>query len=213
MAAGESAWFRCFRPLCFSVEKRRISGKTVHFPSCGFSAKKRQISRKTVDFPGCGFSAKNGRFPEKQWIFQAVDFPRKNVRFPEKRCIFQVVDFPRKNGGFPGKRCIFRVVDFPWKNDTFPEKTVDSPRKNYISRENPPCQTKSWLFSKIHVFLRFFTVMPIMTPTAARMNATATEAATTEPGLEKNAFFSTGGLGRSDSSSAVELTLMVMTCE
>ncbi|MBO7659317.1 MAG: hypothetical protein J6T65_08425, partial [Clostridia bacterium] len=40
-----------------------------------FSVKKRQISGKTVHFPSCGFSAENGRFPEKRWIFQVVDFP------------------------------------------------------------------------------------------------------------------------------------------
>ena len=112
MAAGESAWFRCFRPLCFSVEKRRISGKTVHFPSCGFSAKKRQISRKTVDFPGCGFS--------KLWIFhgKTSDFP-KNGAF-SRLWIFRgkTADF-RENGAFSGL----------W---IFHEKTTHFPKKRWI---------------------------------------------------------------------------------
>ena len=169
--------------------------KIVDFPSCGFSAKKRQISRKTVHFPGCGFSAKKRQFSRKTVHFPSCGFSAEKRRISGKTVHFPSCGFSaEKTTYYRKKRWILRG------KTTFPVK---------IHRIKP----KAGYSSKIHVFLRFFTVMPIMTPTAAMMNATATEAATTEPGLEKNAVFSTGGLGRSDSLSAEESTLMVMTCE
>ena len=142
------------------------------------------------------------------WIFRG-----KTVDFRENGAFSRLWIFRGKTADFPKNGAFSRLWIFHGKMTHFPKKRWILRGKTTFPVKIHRIKPKAGYSSKIHVFLRFFTVMPIMTPTAAMMNATATEAATTEPGLEKNAVFSTGGLGRSDSLSAEESTLMVMTCE
>ena len=153
-----------------------------------FPAEKRQFSRKTVDSPDCGFSGGETAILRKKSGFSGMWIFRGETAIL------------RKNGGFSGLL-------------SYSRKTTNFRKNGGFSNRNPPFCLIIRYFSKIYLFLRFFTVTPIITPAATRMKANAAQAAMTETGLEKNEFFSTGGLGRSDSSSAVELTLMVMTCE
>ncbi len=190
---------------------------------CGETA----ILRKNGGFSGLWiFRRRNDNSPEKEWIFRVVDFPAEKRQFSGK-----TVDFPgcgfsggetgilRKNGGFSGLLSYSRKTTYFRKKSGFSGLLSHSRKTTYFrknggfSNRNPPFRLIIRHFSKIYLFLRFFTAMPIITPAATRIKASAAQAAMTEPGLEKNEFFSTGGLGRSDSSSAVELTLMVMTCE